>query len=207
MWFKLEHLKNSISWNGFLKSLFRVAYIIGFKRLLMYPSHRKSALTASGIVSSLTKGLINASTKNGSQHIMNADMIIPRVVDALRSLASWNLNFFWCGEWVGCKRSFAKWLLWAKLDNDDRIRLVLNLLLLSEDCLRLFSFGGCLISGTGPICEFGRLIVWIGFVGVFGACCNIGHWDSLDFLCPVKHLPIELSVLSMLHCNKYCNLI
>lgn len=124
-------------------------------------------------------------------------MIIPRVVDAFRSLANWNRSFFWCTAFCGCNKSLAIWLLWAKFEIDERILFVVVFWLLSEGCLCL-SFT---VSFPGTSCVGDLFIVWIGFVGVFG-CCNIGHWDSLDFLWPLKHLPIVLSVLSTLHCNK-----
>lgn len=44
---------------------------------------------------------MRASTKKGNQHIVNALMMIPKVVLAFRSFASWNLNFFWLGLMLG----------------------------------------------------------------------------------------------------------
>lgn len=153
---------------------------------------------ASGIASSATNGRSNARTKNGSQQITNADMMIPRVVDALRSFASWNLSFFWCGAWLWSK-SLAMWLFWAKLDSDDRILFVVNFWLLSEDCL-LRSFPCGLLLGAS--CVGDLLMVWIGFVGVlFWLFWSIGHCDSLDFRWLEKHRPIVLSVLSTLIWN------
>lgn len=126
----------------------------------------------------------------------NADIMIPRVVDALRSLAKWNLSFFWCGDWLWNK-SLAMWLFWAKFESEDLILLVVSFWLLSEESL-LRSLPGCFVGGAN--CVGDLFIVWIGFVGVF--CWSIGHCDSLDFLWPLKHLPIVLSVLSTLICNK-----
>lgn len=174
--------------------------MIGLSKLFMYPNQRNNALTASGIAPSSKKGLTRASTKNGSQQTTKADMMIPRVVDAFRSLANWKRSFFWWGECDWWSKSLAMWLFWAKLDSDDRIRFAVILLLLSEDCLRLSLTWSLLLSGVWPTCDVERLMVCIGLVGVF--CASIGHCDSLDFLCPLKHLPIVLSVFSTLIWNK-----
>lgn len=151
---------------------------------------------ASGMAPSSRKGLMRASTKNGNQQMTNADMMMPSVVDALRSLASWNRSFFWCGECEVCSKSLAMWLFWAKFERDERILFVVSLLLLSDDCLRLSLTWSLLLSGVCPTWDVERLIVWIGLVGVFWD--SIGHCDSFDFLCPLKHLPIVLSVFSTL---------
>lgn len=96
MWLRLLHRKYKISWKGFRKSLFRVAYIMGFRRELAYPSHRNKLLSHGGMSDgSLRKGLTSASTKNGSQQNVKALIMMPSVVDAFLSLASWNRSFFW----------------------------------------------------------------------------------------------------------------
>lgn len=154
---------------------------------------------ASGIASSATNGRSNASTKKGSQQITNADMMIPRVVDALRSLANWNLmSFFWCGDWL-CSKSLAIWLFWAKLDSDARILFVDGFWVDSEDSFLRSTLWGV---SLGASCVGDLLIVCIGLVGVlFWLFWSIGHCDSLDFRWPEKHRPIELSVLSTLIWN------
>lgn len=45
--------------------------------------------------SSLKNGRTNANTKNGNQQMVNALMMMPNVVLALRSFANWKRNFFW----------------------------------------------------------------------------------------------------------------
>lgn len=58
----------------------------------------------------LRKGLTRARTKNGNQHIVKALMMMPRVVDALRSLARANLSFLlWCDS---VTQGAADGLLW-----------------------------------------------------------------------------------------------
>lgn len=58
----------------------------------------------------LRKGLTRARTKNGNQHIVKALMMMPRVVDALRSLARANLSFLlWCDK---VTQGAADGLLW-----------------------------------------------------------------------------------------------
>lgn len=152
---------------------------------------------ASGMASSATNGRSKASTKKGSQHITNADMIIPRVVDALRSFASWNLSFFWCGELLWSK-SLAMWLLWAKFERDERILLVVSFWLLSDESL----LRSLLCGWLGISCEGDLLMVWMGLVGVlFWLFWSMGHCDSLDFRWLEKHRPMALSVLSTLICN------
>jgi hypothetical protein len=72
---------------------------MGLRRELAYPSQRNRLDRDAGMGegSLLRKGLTRARTKNGNQHIVNALMMMPRVVDALRSLARANLNFLlWC---------------------------------------------------------------------------------------------------------------
>lgn len=55
------------------------------------------------------KGLTRARTKNGNQHIVKALMMMPRVVDALRSLARANLSFLLCDS---VTQGAADGLLW-----------------------------------------------------------------------------------------------
>lgn len=50
-----------------------------------------------GIVfESRRKGLTNANTKKGNQQMMKALIIMPSVVEALRSFANWKRSFFVC---------------------------------------------------------------------------------------------------------------
>lgn len=48
------------------------------------------------VLESRKKGRTNANTKKGNQQMMKALMMIPKVVEALRSFASWKRNFLVC---------------------------------------------------------------------------------------------------------------
>lgn len=52
----------------------------------------------------LKKARTKANTKNGSQQMVKALMMIPKVVLALRSLANWNRSFFWWEFVLGLAR-------------------------------------------------------------------------------------------------------
>lgn len=45
---------------------------------------------------SCRKGLTNANTKKGNQHMIKALIIMPNVVDAFRSFANWKRSFLVC---------------------------------------------------------------------------------------------------------------
>ena len=71
--------------------------MMGFKREFAYPSQRKRLERDRGMGegSSCKNGRTRASTKKGNQQTVKALIIIPRVVEALRSLARANLSFLW----------------------------------------------------------------------------------------------------------------
>lgn len=71
--------------------------MIGFSRLFAYPNHKNTLdnVPSASMVLSLKNGRTSANTKNGNQQIVNALIIMPSVVLAFLSFASWKRSFFW----------------------------------------------------------------------------------------------------------------
>lgn len=81
--------------------------MIGLSKLLAYPNQRNTLDSVSTVGEELSRnGRNGAMMKKGNQHMVNALIIMPRVVLAFLSLASWNLSFFWLLVVLGevCKR-------------------------------------------------------------------------------------------------------
>jgi hypothetical protein len=109
--------------------------MMGLRRELAYPSQRNRLDRDGGIGegSLLRKGLTRARTKNGNQQMVKALMMMPRVVDALRSLARANLSFlFWCDRLT---QGAAVGLLWLLALGFLLMNFPMLLFLLAPPCL------------------------------------------------------------------------
>lgn len=123
--------------------------------------------------------LITVRTKKGSQHMVKALMMMPRVVLAFRSLASWSRSRF---------------CLWGELTS--------LLVLLVGFRAQLFVWRGEVLPEDCRYVAGGTIDVVIEAgtkIGCFSAHgCSIGHWDSLLLRGP----PAKHFTACTLHCKQ-----